>query len=570
MTVHVPPVVTEPHDAIDAWFRGLGRHYLGRVRPDDPILRGGAGSAGWRLRTLGLEIVVVVDRHFPYSKPTVHLAGETERMPHVERDGKLCLRNPEVPSDPVMAVASALGEARQLLRDVKAGGERDDFEEDFGLYWAQDAVADHAAAILLPPGHGTAPASWTGNGVTTYVFASGGEARRWWRHRHGVDPVHLRRTATIELTALPRPDRYPTSGAELWSLVEQRSDTGCEMLGELLLQMPKALPLVLTGAAPSGRRHAVAVMLSRPPDPKRPKVHRKVMERDYPRGQVPASVLCSRYDLRRLRCQALDAANTRLPYAERDDLAGKRVGIIGCGALGSGVARLITKSGVGHLVLVDPETLGWENIRRHQLGAGDVHRSKASTLAQALVRENPDIGSIKAFDTTLQALLASDPTALADLDLVIACTGSWAANAFLDLHLSLPRNGIPAVYGWMEAHALASHAALLMPGTSFTAGYDAAGNARMVASESRKPPPVECGALTSPFGAIELAQAEALTSRLALDFLRGKQTESAWRSWLVDTSALDDAEGSWTPMWLATRGPPDPLGGMATGPWWQA
>ena len=61
-----------------------------------------------------------------------------------------------------------------------------------------------------------------------------------------------------------------------------------------------------------------------------------------------------------------------------------------------------------------------------------------------------------------------------------------------------------------------------MPGSSYSSGFDEVGNPRMTASVSHKPVPAECGALTSPFGAIELSHAEALTARLTLDFLRGK------------------------------------------------
>ena len=89
--------------------------------------------------------------------------------------------------------------------------------------------------------------------------------------------------------------------------------------------------------------------------------------------------------------------STRLPYPERDRLTAARVAVVGCGALGSGVARLLARSGVGHLVLIDPEPLGWERTSGgHQLGAGAVGLPKATTLAQAVAHENPDIGSARA------------------------------------------------------------------------------------------------------------------------------------------------------------------------------
>jgi hypothetical protein len=332
--------------------------------------------------------------------------------------------------------------------------------------------------------------------------------------------------------------------------------------------MPKKLLVVLEGAAPSGRRHIGSLLLCRPVDAKDDPVRRREMEKGYSRGAVPADVLCRRYEVLRLKSEALDAANTRMPYAERERLAEARVAVVGCGALGSGVAQLLAKSGVGHVILVDPETLGWENIRRHELGAGYVGRKKARSLAMAIAQENPDIGSTEPFDMTVQALLGSDPGKLTSSDLIVACTGSWSADAALDHHLSL-NGGPPVVYAWMEAHALASHAVLLMQPDSFARGFDPAGMPRLTASETRKPAPPGCGDLTSPFGAVELGHAETLASRLALDFLRGKVARTIWRTWLTDAESLQDAEGTWTHAWIAERGQPSPLGGMTTGNWWE-
>ena len=79
--------------------------------------------------------------------------------------------------------------------------------------------------------------------------------------------------------------------------------------------------------------------------------------------------------------------------------------------------------------------------------------------------------------------------------------------------------------------------------------------------------PAECGALTSPFGAIELSHAEALTARLTLDFLSGKVGDTTWRTWLTDAAALTEAEGRWTEDWVEARGAPDPGGQISVGPW---
>lgn len=565
MTACVHPMPAEALAIANAWFADLGKPFLGSLDPEDPLLVG--NRTGWLISTLGRELAVVVDSAFPFTRPKVYLRGLLEPLPHVERYGRLCLRNPEVPSDPAMAIASALSEARNLLRAIDDGSQDTDFQEDFGLYWLQQAAPGRPARLLLPEGvRETRTIAWAATDAAYYAFFSPAELKRWWQHRFGATPSKVHQGAMISLDRLPGPSDYPKDGKSFWNLVQAQSSAGMQLLAQLLRQTPKSLLVILAGTAPSGRQHIVATLVSRPPDALGNPSNRRLIERGHKRGKMPPALLCERHVVTRLVTEMLDAAYSRLPYPERDRLANARVGIVGCGALGSGVARLLAKSGVGHLVLIDPENLAWENIRRHQLGAGAVGFNKANFMAQAIAHENPDIGSTKAYDSTVEALLTDVPAALDGMNLIVACTASWSANTFLDAFSS--RTGIPVLFAWLEGHAVAAHAVLIMQGYSYASGYDPAGNPKLVASVSTKPVPVECGALTSPFGAIELAQAEALTGRLALDFIRGTVTQTTWRTWLTDDTALAEAEGRWTPEWIEARGKPSVDGGRCNGPWW--
>lgn len=63
------------------------------------------------------------------------------------------------------------------------------------------------------------------------------------------------------------------------------------------------------------------------------------------------------------------------------------------------------------------------------------------------------------------------------------------------------------------------------------------------------------------------AHAEGLTARLATDFLRAGSTKAGWRTWLTDAASLSDAQGEWTPEWIASRGEPNRLGGIVSVDW---
>ena len=70
-------------------------------------------------------------------------------------------------------------------------------------------------------------------------------------------------------------------------------------------------------------------------------------------------------------------------------LASARVGIAGCGGLGSNAAMLLARSGVGAFTLVDFDRVEASNLNRQFFWPGDVGRSKPEALADRLRGINP-------------------------------------------------------------------------------------------------------------------------------------------------------------------------------------
>lgn len=74
-----------------------------------------------------------------------------------------------------------------------------------------------------------------------------------------------------------------------------------------------------------------------------------------------------------------------------------RVGILGIGALGTNLASICARSGVGELILVDSDAVELSNLQRQMLfDEGDIGFSKAVRAAEKLSRINSDI-RIEAF-----------------------------------------------------------------------------------------------------------------------------------------------------------------------------
>lgn len=69
-----------------------------------------------------------------------------------------------------------------------------------------------------------------------------------------------------------------------------------------------------------------------------------------------------------------------------------RVLIVGAGGLGSPVALYLAAAGVGHITILDPDTVSLSNLQRQIMhGTPDIGRPKAESARDAMTRINPHI-----------------------------------------------------------------------------------------------------------------------------------------------------------------------------------
>jgi len=106
-----------------------------------------------------------------------------------------------------------------------------------------------------------------------------------------------------------------------------------------------------------------------------------------------------------------------------------RVTIVGCGGTGSAVAEQVTRLGVRHLHLIDPDRLSDSNLTRvYGSAPGDIGRPKADVLAAHVRHIAPD-----AYVTTAAAMLTTQPVAshATASDVIFGCTDDNAGRLVL-------------------------------------------------------------------------------------------------------------------------------------------
>jgi sulfur-carrier protein adenylyltransferase/sulfurtransferase len=116
-------------------------------------------------------------------------------------------------------------------------------------------------------------------------------------------------------------------------------------------------------------------------------------------------------------------------------LAARKVAIIGCGSLGSKLAVILARSGIGKLLLVDDDILLPGNLVRHDLDWREIGTHKVDSVARKIQLVNPAatcekrkhrLGGQEA-SGSVESLIE----ALADCDLIVDCTADAAVFNYL-------------------------------------------------------------------------------------------------------------------------------------------
>ncbi|MGN9920720.1 ThiF family adenylyltransferase [Micromonospora palomenae] len=117
-------------------------------------------------------------------------------------------------------------------------------------------------------------------------------------------------------------------------------------------------------------------------------------------------------------------------HPEAEVLGTKRVAIVGVGAVGSVVADLLHRSGVGELFLLDGDLVLPGNTTRHLLDEDAVGLPKARAVAEALHGRRPRFGTVSWRDGSLESV-DDALSLLAGHDVVVDATADSAATAIL-------------------------------------------------------------------------------------------------------------------------------------------
>jgi hypothetical protein len=537
------PEVASVEAALDAHAPGRWR------RADENELRKHAKHLrhpiGWRLRVRpdefacpGIDRMFVwLDDAFPITEPRI-CAPQSDRnftWPHVEPGGLLCLKQTERTFDPGERVVAQLNWAFELLR--LDGPEREsEFAREFAAYWGQRATEKAPRSLSLARAAGPSRElvycdDWHYKRV---IVAEDRQGLSDWLVRSGRAPIaqEIRASYLVWLEQPWRPAQFPETGKRVLDAIPRDVQSKILVAGQ-------SLP-VLVGALTDTGPVLVGVVLKSAPEKKLRAGFRKGSP--VPFGAVANSFAA--FQVKRSKVERIDGAwvHGRDHNEDYERLAVKKVAIVGCGALGGFVARLLIQGGVGRLILIDDDTLSAHNVSRHVLGLDALGQNKARALAAMLARDFPHNPKPIAFISKVQKLSDAELAEVASADLVISAGIDYEG----DMRLDKWRRGCapppPHVCTWAEEFAVAGHALAIFGDHTLGAAFTD-GGAPAVALTDAWPAAARvveagCANIFQPHGAVDMQSIVTLAARLSLDVLNGRVTQSCRRTWQGDRQAV--------------------------------
>lgn len=228
-------------------------------------------------------------------------------------------------------------------------------------------------------------------------------------------------------------------------------------------------------------------------------------------------------------------------------LSNKHACIIGCGSVGSQIARLLASSGIGKITLFDGDSLEVENLHKHALPARLLGFNKALSMKVEIERNFPFVEVSKnEIDFNL-----NESGDLDKYDIIISATG------FLSFDLALDKNvrsqsDVPLLFAWNEPFGIGGH---VLVNQSFSKGCL---NCTFVDLNSSIPSlernwlhfiePGQstlekiggCGFDFIAFSAVDAMKTATLATEMVIDVLEGNLITSAAKSWVGNLKKAKD------------------------------
>jgi molybdopterin/thiamine biosynthesis adenylyltransferase len=265
---------------------------------------------------------------------------------------------------------------------------------------------------------------------------------------------------------------------------------------------------------------------------------------------VPASIetrFTRKLPVSRVEVRRLDSSYLLPRGGASKGLFARTVVVVGCGAIGSNVAKDLASLGIGRIRLIDPEVLTAENIHRHALGVTFLDQKKVEGMRIFLNRHYPHI-CIEDRPEDIRTILDNDAAFVTESDLIITALGDETLELYLN---DLLGQRMPRIHAWVEPLGVGGH--VLGTGLGNQTGCfrclfevdEMLGihnqSAFAAPGQQFQPAFAGCAGTFTPFGGVDAERSANEAARLASRILLNRQTSNALISWRGEDDDFSNA-----------------------------
>ena len=524
---------------------------------------GGALSLKWNFQLLLIEKIdacLCIEEDFPLSSPTIFIDEKYYcRWPHVEEHGKLCLFEQSTvfnQSNIEGVILEWIKQACELLTKSINGSNTKDFRDEIQSYWlrcAENKCTRTVVSILQHPFTTRVVTVCFENNIV--LLADDEEQAKCWFSNYSNSKksqnLNCFKSVLIDIgDNIITPCKYPKTGNELLNLIKSLEiDIQDEM--QIAVEKRSSFFIFVMNVVAKSSDCLIATVQTWPSKSS------KIKDGFRTEGAIPPNILIKRLFSPKLENTDLERADPiwihgRGKNPEVEELCKKNITIIGCGSIGSAVAELLLKSGVGKMNLIDSDTLSSANVSRHVLGMRSLNKPKSSELCSKFKQDYPHC-KIRSCQNEWQKIEKVEEV-LGASDLILELTANkYSYQKLNEWHRNENKRKIPIIYGYTENNATAGLCLTIAnKGGCIECALDKFGKYKFKITQW---PPNQthhepgCGAEFVSYGAIELQQTTSLISKKAIDVLLRGHAYSETKCWVADKYTVFDLGGNWTEEW---------------------
>ena len=520
-------------------------------------------SRRWNFQFLLAEKIdayLCIDEDFPLSSPTIFIDEKYYcRWPHVEERGKLCLFEQSTVFDQSNiegVIFEWIKQACKLLTKSINGSNTKDFRDEIQSYWLRCAENEYAGTVVSILQH-----PFTTRVVTVcfenniILLADDEEQAKCWFSNYSNSKksqnLNCFKSVLIDIgDNIITPCKYPKTGDELLNLIKP---LGIDIQDEMQIAVEKRSSFFIFVMNVVAKSSDCLIATVQPWPCNKSKIRNGFRTE----GAIPLRILIKRLFTQKLENTNLERADPiwihgRGKNPEVEELCKKNITIIGCGSIGSSVAELLLKSGVGEMNLIDFDTLSSANVSRHVLGMRSLNKSKSSELCSKFKQDYPHC-QIRSWQNEWQKVEEVEKV-LGASDLILELTANkYSYQKLNEWHRNENKRRIPIIYGYTENNATAGLCLTIAnKGGCIECALDKFGKYKFKITQW---PPNQthhepgCGAEFVSYGAIELQQTTSLISKKAIDVLLRRPTHSEMKCWVADKNTVFALGGDWAKEW---------------------